>query len=144
MIKARAVASRAAAIGLLVLTFGACDFLGPDDPSGPGAFTVTLVSPVGKEASGLFELTGGVDLGTVSPLGGEVFYQHFGGSTRIVVVMDEPGEVRFQVRTEDVGILPEVTVVEVASGDNELRPSLSGYSVQVAREKDSPRTGRGG
>jgi len=92
----------------------------------------------------VFELTGGVGLGTVSLVGGEVFYQHFGGSTRIVVVMDEPGEVRFQVRTENVGHLPDVTVIQVAGAENELRTSLSGYSVQFTREEDSSKKGRGG
>jgi hypothetical protein len=137
------VLSRLAALGLLALGAGACDSLGPEGPSGSGSFLATLVSPHGNEASAVFELTGGVGLGTVSPIDGEVFYQHFGASTRIVVVMDDPGEVRFQVRTEDIGQVPEVTVIQVASGENELRASLSGYSVQIAGEKDSSLQGQG-
>jgi len=144
VIKTKPILSRATALGFLALTVAACDFLGPDGPKGPGSLLATLVSPAGNEAAAVFELTGGIDLRTVSPDGGEVFYQHFGGSTLIVVVMDEPGEVRFQVRTENVGHLPEVTVLQVASGENELRTSLSGYTVHFTREKDSSKKGRGG
>jgi hypothetical protein len=82
-------------------------------------------------------------LSTVSPIGGEVIYQHFGGSSRIVVVMDDPGEVRFKVRTADVQELPEVNLIQVASGENELRGSLAGYSVEFSAEKDSSPKGRG-
>lgn len=144
MIKTKPVLSRLAALGLLALGAGACDFLGPEGPSGSGSFLATLVSPHGNEASAVFELTGGIGLGTVSPIDGEVFYQHFGVSTRIVVVMDDPGEVRFQVSTEDVGQIPEASVIQVASGENELRASLSGYSVQFIREEGSSKQGQEG
>ena len=91
----------------------------------------------------MFELTGGVGLGTVSLDGGEVFYRNSGESSRIVVVMDEPGDIRFRVRTEDVGRLPDVTVIQVAGGANELRSSLVGYEVRFTREKNSPGDGSG-
>jgi hypothetical protein len=103
---------------------------------GPGFLLATLVSPLGNEASAVFELTGGVGLGTVSAPGGQVFYEHFGGSTRIIVVLNDPGEVRFRVRTEDVGQPPEVSVIQVADGENRLRTSLSGYTVRLTREED--------
>ena len=77
-------------------------------------------------------------------MGGQVFYEHTLNSSRIVVVMDDPGEVRFQVRTENVGHLPDVTVIQVGSGENELRSSLSGYRVLLTREKDPSKQGRGG
>ena len=144
MIIAKRMMFRAAVLGLLAFTVGACDSLGPDGPKGPGSLLATLVSPNGTEASAVFELTGGIGLGTVSPVGGEVFYQHFGGSSRVVVVMDEPGEVQFQVRTEDIGQLPEAVVIQVAGGDDQLRPSLSGYSVLFAREEDPSLGGGGG
>jgi len=104
----------------------------------------TLVSPNGDEGSAILELTGGSDLGTVSPLGGEVLYEHGPAATRIVVIMDEPGAVRFQVRTEDVGTLPAVSVIQVADGMNRLRGSLAGYQVRFTREKDPSRKGSGG
>ena len=138
--------SRPIRFGFLILLFfglGACDSLGPEDKGGPGSLTVSLLSPNGAEGSAVFELVGGMGLSTVSPVGGEVLYQHFGGSSRIVVVMDEPGEVKFVVRTEDVQELPEVNVIQVASGENELRGSLAGYSVEFSAENDSSRKGRG-
>jgi hypothetical protein len=106
--------------------------------------TATLVSPNGDEGSAVLELTGGSELGTVSPLGGEVLYEHGPAATRIVVIMDEPGVVRFQVRTEDVGTLPAVSVIQVADGMNRLRGSIAGYQVRFAREKDPSPMGSGG
>ena len=131
-------------VALIPLVLGACDSLGPEDKGGPGALTVTLLSPHGDEGSAVFELVGGVGLSTVSPVGGEVFYQHFGGSSRIVGVMDEAGEVRFQVRTDDVQELPAVEILQVAGGDNQLRGSLAGYSVEFSADRDSSKKGRGG
>jgi hypothetical protein len=127
-----------------VLWMGACDSVGPDGPRGPGTFEGTLYSPNGAEGSAVLELTGGIGLGTVSPIGGEVLYQHSAESTRIIVVLDEPGEVRFLVRTENVGELPVVRVVQVADGANELRSSLGDYSVSFTQEKDSSKKGGGG
>ncbi len=115
--------------GLLVTT--ACDSTGPEGPKGPGWITATLVSPNGIEASAVFEISGGTDLSHASSDGGETFYQHSGGSSRVVVVLDDPGVIQFQVGTEDVGELPSVRVIQVADGENELRSSLSGYQVQV-------------
>lgn len=134
-------------LGFLILplfALGACDSLGPEDKGGPGALTVSLLSPNGAEGSAVFELVGGLGLSTVSPVGGEVFYQHFGGSSRIVVVMDEPGEVRFIVRTDDVQELPAVNIIQVAGGGDELRGSLEGYTIEFSAEKDSSKKGRGG
>jgi len=130
-------------LGLLLLASGACDSTGPDGPQGPGALMATLISPNGAEASAVFELTGGIDLSFVSTVGGEAFYQHSGGSSRIVVVLDDPGEIQFRVGTEDVGELPEVTVIQVADGANNLRASVSGYEVRVEGEKYSPGPGQG-
>ena len=144
MKRTKALVMRMAVLALLALGVAGCDLLGPDGPKGPGTLTASLVSPNGDEASAVFELTDGVGLGTVSPMGGQVFYEHSQNSSRIVVVMDDPGEVRFQVRTEDVGHLPDVTVIQVGSGENELRSSISGYSVLLTREKDSSKKGRGG
>jgi hypothetical protein len=140
-------ATKSARLGVLMLflgALGACDSLGPEDQGGSGSLTVSLLSPNGAEGSAVFELTGGVGLSTVSPIGGEVLYQHFGGSSRVVVVMDDPGVVSFIVRTDDVQELPEVNLIQVASGANELRGSLEGYTVEFSAEKDSSKKGRGG
>lgn len=122
---------------------GACDLMGPDDPEGPGSFEVRLLSPNGLEGSAVVELIGGVGLGTVSPIGGEVLYEHTGVSTFVAIVLDEPGEIRFHVRTDNVGEIPEARVLQVADGANQLRRSVSGYEVAFTFEKDSSKKGRG-
>jgi hypothetical protein len=139
----RMTVARVAAVAGIVLAAGACDFLGPDCPSGPGSLIATLVSPNGHEASAVFEVTGGAGLGEVSTDGGEVFFQHLEDSSRVVVVMDAPGEIEFLIETDDIGRFPDVEAIQVADGRNELRASLSGYEVRVSREKDSSKEGSG-
>jgi len=114
----------------------ACSDSGPSGPSGPGTFRADLASPNGAEGAAVFELTGGVGLGDVTMSGGEVLYDHGPGATLIIVLLDTPGQIRFQIRTENVGSLPSVTVVQVADGGNELRESLSGYAVQLVQVED--------
>lgn len=128
---------------VLLMGVGACDLLGPDDPKGPGAFEVKVLSPNGPEAAAVIELNGGIGLGTVSPVGGEVLYDHREGSTFVAIVLDEPGQIRFHVRTDNVGQLPEARVIQVADGANQLRPSVAGYEVSFSWEKDSSKKGRG-
>lgn len=130
-------------LGVLALGAGACDATGPGGPKGPGRITATLVSPHGSEASAVFELTGGTDLSFVSSDGGETFYQHSAGLSRVVVVLDDPGVIRFHVETEDVGDLPSVQVIQVADGRNELRSSFSAYGVLVEGAKYSSGSGGG-
>jgi hypothetical protein len=133
---------RVAFIGIGLLVAIGCDSTGPGGSKGPGWVTATLSSPNGSEASAVFELTGGTDLGFVSADGGETFHQHSVGSSRVVVVLDEPGVIRFRVGTEDVGDLPTVSVLQVGDGQNRLRSSLTGYQVHLEGEKYS--SGGGG
>ena len=127
---------------LLILPFAlavlGCNDLGPSGPEGPGSIHVDLVSPNGAEGSAVFEITGGTGLGVVSSYSGEVYYNYnYGtGVTRVVVVMDVPGNVQFKVRTSNVGELPSVSVLQVADGDDQLRPSLGGYEVEVIPVED--------
>jgi hypothetical protein len=127
---------------VLVLGMGACDLLGPDDPKGPGSFEVRLLSPNGAEGGAVLELAGGVGLGTVSPIGGEVLYDHRQGVSLVAVVLEEPGTVRFNVRTDDVGRLPEARVIQVSDENDQLRSSVSGYEVSFSWEKDSSKKGK--
>ena len=120
--------------GILLTGIG-CDSTGPGGPKGPGQITVTLSSPNGSEASAVFEITGGTDLGFVSAEGGETFHQHSLGSSRVVVILDEPGVIEFRVGTEDVGDLPAVQVIQVADGQNQLRSSVLGYEIHLEGQK---------
>ena len=136
MIILKPIFERALAACLLVAAVAACGDSGPSGPSGPGAFRVDLTSPNGEEGAAVFELTGGVGLGDVTMSGGEVFYDGGPAGTQVIVLLDDPGQIRFQIRTENVGSLPSVTVVQVADGDNALRESLSGYHVQLVQVEE--------
>ena len=99
---------------------------------------------IGPEGSAVFELTGGADLSVTSSTGGEVFYEHSAGSSRVVIVMDDPGQISFRVETGDVGVVPTVDVIQVADGQDQLRSSLSGYEVIVEGEKSTSAAEQGG
>jgi len=136
LIRIKPVFERATAACLLVAAVAACGDSGPSGPSGPGTFRAEMVSPNGAEGAAVLELTGGVGLGDVTMSGGEVHYAHGPTATQIIVLLDDPGQIRFQIRTMNVGSLPSVTVVQVADGDNALRESLSGYDVQLVQVQD--------
>ena len=113
----------------------ACDS-GLFGPSGSGVIQVSVTSPFGPEGAAVFEVTGGVDLGPVTTNGGDTFFEHSVGASRVVVVLNEPGQLWFQVRTADIGKLPTVKVLQVADGENRLRPSVSGYEFDFERVED--------
>ena len=98
-------------------------------PLGPGALEATLVSPNGPEGAAVLELAG-PGLGEVTVAEGEVFEQADGNTTRLVIVRDIPGQIRFRVQVIERSEPPTATVVEVADGTNELRSSISGYQVE--------------
>ncbi len=133
-----------ALLGWVPLLVWACDSTGPDGPKGPGNLSVTMLSPNGVEGSAVFEITGGADLSFTSSQGGEVFYEHVPGSSRVVVILDDPGEINFRVGTTDVAAIPDVSVLQVADGEDQLRPSLSGYEVIVEGEEFPSAPGQGG
>ena len=116
-----------------VVVFTSCDFGIFGGPSGPGLFNVTLTAPYGPDGAAVIDLIDGVGLGVVAVDLGESFYEHAGNTTRAVVVMASPGPIHFTVRTEDVGKLPTVTLVQVADGENQLREDLSAYDVTIER-----------
>lgn len=120
----------------VIAAIAACDILNPG-PSGPGELRANIVSPNANDGAAVLELTGGAGLGLVTTDNGEAFYQHDGATTRVVVVLENPGLITFMVRVEDVAALPSVTVLQVADGNNELRTSVSGYDVEWVRLADS-------
>ena len=124
----------------LVVTLAGCDLFGPDGPNGPGWLQADLVSPNGPESAVVLELVGGRDLSSLALEGGEIFSEQDGNILRVVAVMDDPGSIRVEIRTEDVAKLPSVAVIQVADGENELRASLEGYEVSFTKVPD----GQGG
>jgi len=121
---------------VMIAAIAACDIFSPG-PSGPGELHANLVSPNATEGAAVLEVTGGVGLGLVTTDHGQAFYQADGGTTRVVVILDDPGQITFQIRVQDVAELPSVMVVQVADGSNELRTSLTGYDVEWVQLADS-------
>jgi hypothetical protein len=92
---------------------------------------VDLLSPAGSEGSAVFEIRGGTGLGGVTTPNGEAYSLHGSETTRVVVILDTPGPIRFRVESREVRDLPEVSVIQVADGEDRLRTSLTGYEVEV-------------
>jgi hypothetical protein len=131
-------------LGCLLFWPLGCDLLGPDEPRGPGIFSLAVLSPHGAEGSAVLAIKGGEGLGAVWAEGGEALYQRAGGSIRVVVVLDDPGQLRLRVRTEEIREHPEAELLQVADGNNRLRSSLAGYSIAISGSKGSPGNGGGG
>jgi hypothetical protein len=115
--------------GVAVLGVAGCgDEATPPEPV-PGDLAVSLVSPNGTEGAAVLE-TNDVGVVEVTPeVGQQAFRLTAGGVTRIVVLLDEPGDIGFTLSVEDLNRPPQLQVVEVADAENRLRPDLSGYAV---------------
>ena len=109
-----------------VLLLASCD---STNPSGPGTLTAVLKSPNGAEGAAVLDVEGIVE--SMSANGDVTLYQTPSGqATRAVLVRLTPGELSMKVTLADVSRTPQITVVEVADGDNKVRPSVSGYNVE--------------
>jgi hypothetical protein len=126
---------------LLLLALSACDLLGPSSSDGPGFLDIELLSPQGPEGAALFELAGVEGLSGISSQGGWVFHHDQGERLRVVVILNDPGTIRFRVGTASVKKVPKVTILQVSGADDSLRASLSGHRVTVSAEREP---GKGG
>ena len=133
---ARILATVVSALCLSVAATG-CDFLGLSGPSGPGELHANIVSQNAFDGAAVIEITGGSGLTWITSDDGEVVYEHDGSTTRLVVILDDPGPITFRIRVDDVAELPSATVIQVADGDNELRTSLSDYEIEWVQLADS-------
>lgn len=129
----RRVGGRVAAIAafVAVAVAGCSD---PDGPRGPGAYEVAIESPNGEEGAAVIQLTGsGIEGARAADA--RVYLAHIDESTtRVVLIRDTPGELRFQVDVRDLGApKPSAVILQVADGDNELRGSLAGYRASLTR-----------
>jgi hypothetical protein len=130
----------AISVVLISVSVAGCDFLGLSGPSGPGELHANVVaSGVANDGAAVLELTGVTGLGSINSDDGDVFYERDGNTTRVVVVLREPGLITFFMRVEDVSEIPSLTVVQVADGNNELRSSISDYDVEWVQLADSDR-----
>ncbi|HLU26409.1 MAG TPA: hypothetical protein VKZ58_11965 [Longimicrobiales bacterium] len=128
----RAVLRGALLAASLGLAGAGCD--DPDGPGGPGVYEVVIESPNGPEGAAVVQLTGSGIEGARSA-DARVFVARVERNTsRVVVVRDEPGELRFQVEVRDLGApMLSAVLLQVADGNNELRGSLAGYRVSLIR-----------
>lgn len=119
------------AAAMFTAVFLGCDST-PVDVTGPGILNAVLISPNGAEGAAVLQLIG-PGLGQVTAAEGDVFAEHGSDGVRLVIVLDQPGDIKFRIAVDDVGDFPTWEVIEVADGANELRPSSSGYSMEFAR-----------
>lgn len=116
---------------LAIVALSACADESP--VSGPATMTATLISPNGAEGAALVILVG-EGMGDITPIGDtEVFARVGSSSTQIVLINQVGGELSFQVAVADTTQLPLAVVQEVAGPDDELRSSVTGYSVEFSR-----------
>lgn len=105
-----------------------------DDPTPPGPvpgdLVVTVVSPNGAEGSAVLETADDGIVG-VSADDAQVFHWRAGGFSRVVVLLDQAGELRFRLSVDDLTRPPRLEIVEVADAANRVRASHSGYTVRV-------------
>lgn len=94
--------------------------------------TAVLVSPSGSEGAAVLDLSGGGFSAIRADTGTTVFVEPSGDASRVVLILEEPGEIRFRLRLENEKKPPRVDVVEVADGDNALRDPTT-YTVRFER-----------
>jgi hypothetical protein len=96
----------------------------------PGVLTATLLSPNGAEGSAHVRLFG-QGITEVRALDARTFSNARGDTVDVVVVRDQPGDLRFLVALSDASRVPEVAVLEVAGGDDRLRSNVQSYRVEL-------------
>jgi hypothetical protein len=93
------------------------------------SFDASVISPNGLEGAVVLELEG-TFFGVTAPSGSQLFTHASDGVTRVVVVLDNPGNIAFTLTLDDLGEAPDVRIIEVADGANALREPLRGYRVE--------------
>ena len=114
----------------VLLTVAACGDAGP--VSGPGTLTAVLVSPNGAEGAAVVSLSG-TGVGAVGAVSGEVFSRVDGNTVTVVVINEPGGELSFSVALADTIQRPIGSIEQVAGPNDELRSTLSGYSLEFRR-----------
>jgi M6 family metalloprotease-like protein len=120
--------TRSILLGMATIGLGSCGSE-PTAPTGPGQFQLEVLGGYTDDAAIVLELIGS-GISDVTAINGDLYFNNLGTTTRIVVVLREPGTISFLVDVEDVGEPPTVSLIEVANGDNELRTSTTQYTVR--------------
>ena len=95
----------------------------------PGDLAVSVVSPNGLEGAAVLQTAQEGILGITAEVG-QAHHWRADGVSRIVVLLDQPGDIRFTLAVADITRPPTLRVVEVADPDNRLRTMLLGYVVE--------------
>lgn len=111
-----------------VAVLGACGDDTASPGGSPGTLEARLTSPNGPEGALLVEIDG--PLRSVSVEQGHLFHHRAEGHTQVLVVLDEPGEVRFRIDVADMDQAPPYRIIEVAGPDDTLRPDPAGYALR--------------
>ena len=119
---------RLAAFVVAALALAGCE--GSTRPDGPGTMTASLVSPNGAEGAAILDVIGSVDAFNCSS-DVSVYTTPIANGTRVILVRLNPGALQMSMRVPDVSNPPAITVVEVAAGDDRLRPSVADYHVDI-------------
>lgn len=125
--RTRTLGTVSALAAVLLLAGCGADTSAPSTVS--GQLAATLVAP-GPVSAAVLEFRG---VTSVSLEGGLVFSEFEGDLLRVVLLLDEPGDVEFLVAVEDDSIDPEATVVEVADRDDRIAARLEDYRVRFGR-----------
>ena len=111
---------------LATLACGSDDVISPP----PSIFTATLEGPAPVSAA-VIEIVGGVESVVVD--GGVAFGEVRGTTFRAVLLLAEPGELRFRFGAGPSGADVSIVLVELADANETLVPSLEGYAFRVER-----------
>ena len=114
-------------LAVAALFLAAC---GSDSKAPPQSlgFFVELESPNGAEGAAVLELDG--DVAAVrAPAGSRVLTYAASGMTRVIVVLDQPGTIAFEIDLAERGPAPEARVIEVSDPNDALRAPSSRYDV---------------
>jgi hypothetical protein len=103
----------------------------PAPPPASGPYVARLVSPNGAEGAAVVQVAALVDSVTVG--GGRAFHHSAPSGSRLVLVVDQPGEIRFTLHGVAASANPAFQVIEVADGADKLRPAVAGYRVRQVR-----------
>ena len=119
----------AISLAAAILVATACD---STQPKHSGTLTAVVDSPNGAEGAAVINVRDPVDSFTAVE-GTSLYQTPTPTGTHIILVRLTPGELSMKVNVPDVSSLPHFFVIEVADGENKIRPTPSDYHVSFLR-----------
>jgi hypothetical protein len=115
---------------LIAISAAACSGEGSPTQELRGAIG-RVDSPNGAEGAAILEFAAPVSEIVVA--GGTSHLRTIGSVTRAALVLDRPGIIRFSLPAFESATAPAASVLEVAAGNNAIRPSIATYRVTYER-----------